>query len=163
MFLVCIFSFGRVPVFLGFESLWRLVSYLHYGIQSKSWMHMLAQLGMLNVPFDRAGNGDNEAGAMVAGIPTRHLLQTVQREFLSPWLWGCDEGWGFRSCGMERPCTLCVCCFWWFKCKNMFRNKQKRKRSELRCPIPPSIQNSSVLEWFMDRIDINPCFLHSID
>jgi hypothetical protein len=47
---------------------------------------------MLNVPLDDAGDGESEAGAMGAGIPTRHLLQTVQRKLLSPCLCGCGEG-----------------------------------------------------------------------
>lgn len=47
--------------------------------------------------IDHAGNGEIEDGAMGAGIPTRHLLQTVQRELLTPWL--CYSGFG-------------LCCYW---------------------------------------------------
>jgi len=44
--------------------------------------------------FDHSGNGEIEAGMMGVGIPTRHLLQTVQRELLTP---SCVfEGLGFR-------------------------------------------------------------------
>ncbi|KAG0580727.1 hypothetical protein KC19_4G194500 [Ceratodon purpureus] len=39
---------------------------------------LVGVVAFLSVVVSAAGNGDNEAGAMVAGIPTRHLLQTVQ-------------------------------------------------------------------------------------
>ena len=59
---------------------------------SKLGMQILSQLKMMNVPFDYAGNGENEPGAMVEGIPTRHLLQTVSGEIPSLCLCTCGEG-----------------------------------------------------------------------
>lgn len=57
------------------------------------WLQSSFPLGILIGLFCRAGSGESEAGAIfLPGIPSRHLLQTLQRELLVPCLCGFCKG-----------------------------------------------------------------------